>query len=158
MKVLYSEIEIAASAERVWRILTDFASYPQWNPFIRRISGEPTAGERLEVRLEPPGGMGITLRPTVLNAEPNRELRWLGRLLVKGLFDDEHSLAIQQLGENHVRFVQSEAFNGLLVPLFARSLDKSTRRGFEEMNYALKVRAEVPLSRSLRDVALQKEE
>ena len=158
MKVLYSEIEIAASAERVWRILTDFASYPQWNPFIRRISGEPTAGERLEVRLEPPGGMGITLRPTVLNAEPNRELRWLGRLLVKGLFDGEHSLAIQQLGENHVRFVQSEAFNGLLVSLFARSLDKSTRRGFEEMNYALKVRAEEPLSRSLRDVALQKEE
>src|SRR5829696_5776379 len=121
MKELYSEIEIAASAERVWRILTDFASYPQWNPFIRRISGEPAAGERLEVRLEPPGGMGITLRPTVLNAEPNRELRWLGRLLVKGLFDGEHSLTIQQLGENHVRFVQSEAFNGLLVPLLARS-------------------------------------
>jgi uncharacterized protein YndB with AHSA1/START domain len=65
MKELYSEIEIAACAERVWRILTDFASYPQWNPFIRHISGEPTAGERLEVRLEPPGGMGMTLRPTV---------------------------------------------------------------------------------------------
>ena len=142
MKELYSEIEIAASAERVWRILTDFASYPQWNPFVRRISGELKTGERLEVRLEPPGGMGITLRPTVLNAEPNRELRWLGRLLVKGLFDGEHSLAIQQLGENRVRFVQSEAFNGLLVPLLARSLDKSTWRGFEEMNRALKERAE----------------
>jgi hypothetical protein len=77
---------------------------------------------------------------------------------VKGLFDGEHSLTIQQLGENRVRFVQSEAFNSLLVPLLARSLDKSTRRGFEEMNRALKVRAEVPLSRSLRDVALQKEE
>jgi hypothetical protein len=151
MKELYSEIEIAASAERVWRILTDFASYPQWNPFIRRISGEPTAGERLEVRLEPPGGMGITLRPTVLNAEPYRELRWLGRLLVKGLFDGEHSLAIQQLGENRVRFVQSEAFNGLLVPLLARSLDNNTRRGFEEMNRALKEQAEaLPRSTDLR--------
>jgi hypothetical protein len=77
---------------------------------------------------------------------------------VKGLFDGEHSLTIQQLGENRVRFVQSEAFNSLLVRLLARSLDKSTRRGFEEMNRALKVRAEVPLSRSLRDVALLKEE
>jgi hypothetical protein len=142
MKELHSEIEIDASAERVWRILTDFASYPQWNPFIRRISGEPATGERLEVRLEPPGSRGITLRPTVLNAEPNRELRWLGRLLVKGLFDGEHSLAIQQLGENRVRFVQSEAFNGLLVPLLSRSLDNNTRRGFEEMNRALKEQAE----------------
>jgi hypothetical protein len=142
MKELHSEIEIDASAERVWRILTDFASYPQWNPFIRRISGEPATGERLEVRLQPPGSRGITLRPTVLNAEPNRELRWLGRLLVKGLFDGEHSLAIQQLGENRVRFVQSEAFNGLLVPLLSRSLDNNTRRGFEEMNRALKEQAE----------------
>jgi uncharacterized protein YndB with AHSA1/START domain len=37
MKELHSEIEIDASAERVWAILTDFASYPRWNPFIRSI-------------------------------------------------------------------------------------------------------------------------
>jgi hypothetical protein len=77
MKELHSEIEIAASPERVWTILTDFASYPGWNLFIERIGGEPKVGERLEVRLEPPGSRGITLKPTVLNAEPDRELRWL---------------------------------------------------------------------------------
>jgi hypothetical protein len=142
MKELHSEIEIDAPAERVWRVLTDFASYPQWNPFIRRISGEPTTGERLEVRIEPPGGRGMTFRPTVLNAEDNRELRWLGHLLVPGLFDGEHSFAIQPLNENRVSFVQREAFKGVLVPLFARSLDNNTHRGFEEMNRALKERAE----------------
>lgn len=94
MKKLHSEIEIDAPAERVWRLLTDFASYPEWNPFIRSISGQPTPGERLEVRIEPPGGRGMTFRPTVLTAEDNednRELRWLGHLLVPGLFDGEHS-------------------------------------------------------------------
>ncbi len=29
MKELHSQIEINASAERVWRLLTDFASYPR---------------------------------------------------------------------------------------------------------------------------------
>jgi hypothetical protein len=58
MKELHSEIEIDASAERVWDILTDFASYPQWNPFIRRIGGELEVGERLEVRLQPPDSRG----------------------------------------------------------------------------------------------------
>ena len=82
MEELHSEIEIKASAERVWELLTDFASYPEWNPFIRQISGEPITGERLEVRIEPPGGRGMTFRPTVLNVEDNRELRWLGHLLV----------------------------------------------------------------------------
>lgn len=135
---------MAASAERTWRILTDLASYPRWNPFIRRISGEPETEERLEVRLKPPDSRGITLRPTVLNAEPNRELRWLSHLLVPGPFDGEHCLTIQPLAENRVRFVQRETFRGLLVPLFARSLDNSTLRGFEEMNRALKERAEAP--------------
>ena len=142
MKELHSQIEINASAERVWHLLTDFASYPQWNPFIRRISGEPTTGERLQARIEPPGGQGMTFKPKVLKAEPNRELRWLGRLLVPGLFDGEHSFTIQSLEENRVRFVQREAFKGLLVPLFARSLETNTQRGFEEMNRALKERAE----------------
>jgi hypothetical protein len=146
MKELHSQIEINASAERVWHLLTDFASYPQWNPFIRRISGEPTTGERLQVRLEPLESRGITLRPKVLNAEPNHQLRWLGHLLVPGLFDGEHSFVIQPLGEDRVRFVQREAFRGLLVPLFARSLDNSTLRGFEEMNQALKERAEAATS------------
>jgi hypothetical protein len=144
MKELHSEIEIDATPERVWGVLTDFASYPEWNPFIRRISGEPKVGAHLEVRLEPPGSRGISLKPTVFNAEPERELRWLGHLLVSGLFDGEHTLAIQPLDESRVRFIQGEAFRGLLVPLFARSLDNSTRRGFEEMNRALKVRAEAP--------------
>ena len=84
----------------------------------------------------------MTFKPKVLNAEPNRELRWLGHLLVPGLFDGEHSFTIQPLGENRVRFAQREAFRGLLVPLFARNLDNSTLRGFKEMNGALKERAE----------------
>ena len=142
MKELHSQIEINASAERVWRLLTDFASYPQWNPFIRSISGHPAPGERLQARIEPPGGRGMTFKPKVLSAEPNRELRWLGHLLVPGLFDGEHSFTIQPLEDNRVRFIQREVFKCLLVPLFARSLDTNTQQGFEEMNHALKERAE----------------
>ena len=142
MKQLHTEIEIDASAKRVWEVLTDFASYPQWNPFIRHISGRPAPGERLQARLEPPGGRAMTFKPKVLTAEPNRELRWLGHLLVPGVFDGEHSFTIEPLEENRVRFRQREAFKGLLVPLFARSLESNTQRGFEEMNHALKERAE----------------
>ena len=147
MKELHSEIEINAPAQHVWEVLTDFASYPQWNPFIRRASGVPRTGERLEVRIEPSGSRGMTFRPKVLNAEANRELRWLGHLLVPGLFDGEHSFTIQPLGKNRVRFVQREEFKGVLVPLFARSLETNTQRGFEEMNRALKVRAEATSER-----------
>ena len=42
MKQLHTQIEIYVSDKRVWELLTDFASYPQWNPFIRHISGRPS--------------------------------------------------------------------------------------------------------------------
>jgi hypothetical protein len=142
MKQLHTQIEIDAPAERVWELLTDFASYPEWNPFIHHISGLLAPGERVQVRLEPPGGRAMTFKPKVLNAEPDRELRWLGHLLVPGLFDGEHSFTIEPLDVNRVRFIQRETFKGLLVPLFARSLETNTQRGFEEMNRALKERAE----------------
>ena len=142
MKELRTEIEIEASAERVWQLITDFSRFPQWNPFMRRVAGEPRMGARLEVYLQPSGARGMTFRPTVLNAEPKRELRWIGHLVMPGLFDGEHILAIESLSANRVRFVQREIFTGLLVPLLARMLDIDTRRGFEEMNQALKARAE----------------
>ncbi len=84
----------------------------------------------------------MSFRPTVLVADPNRELRWLGHLWVRGLFDGEHSFSIEPLGEGRVRFVQRERFGGLLLPLLSKMLDGDTRRGFEEMNRALKLRSE----------------
>ena len=142
MKELRTEIEIQASAERVWQLLTDFPSFPQWNPFIRKASGKIRVGERLEVKLQPSGASAMTFRPTVLKAKPNREFRWLGHLLISGLFDGEHIFTIEPLGESRVRFTQREIFTGLLVPLLARGLDTDTQRGFVEMNQALKTRAE----------------
>ena len=143
-KQLRAHIDIHATAERVWQILTDFAAYPQWNPFLTRADGRAHQGQRLTLRLQPVGGRGLTFRPTVLEATPAVRLRWLGHLLVRGVFDGEHSFTIQPLGQGQVRLVQQEDYRGLLVPLLARSLDRRTLPAFERMNQALKRRAEQP--------------
>ena len=141
VRELRREIEIDAPPERVWAVVTDFGAYPAWNPFIRRISGELREGARLEVRIEPPGARAMTFKPTVRSVEANGELRWLGRLLLPGVFDGEHSLRIEPLDGGRSRFVQSERFSGLLVGLVKGTLAK-TEGGFEQMNTALKARAE----------------
>ena len=146
MKELNNEVEINASAERVWQLLTDFAKFPQWNPFIQRLSGEPTTGARLQVTLQPSGTHGTTIRPTVLKAEPNRELRWIGHWLLPGLLDAEHIFTIQPLDAGRVRFTQREIFTGFFAPFHARGRNTDTRRGFREMGKALKLRAEQPRS------------
>ncbi len=139
---LHTEIEIEASKERVWASLLDFVSYPQWNPFIRSVVGVAQPGARHQITLRPSGGRAIRFSPVVLVAEAGRELRWLGRFLIPGLFDGEHSFVIDPLPDGKVRFQQNERFSGILVGLFRASLERDTRRGFEEMNRALKTIAE----------------
>jgi hypothetical protein len=111
---------------------------------MTRADGNPHPGERLRIRLQPVGGRAMTFRPTVLEATPGHQLRWLGHLLVPGLFDGEHRFTIQPLGQGQVRVVQQEDFRGLLVPLLAASLDQRTLPAFQQLNQALKRRAEQP--------------
>jgi hypothetical protein len=141
MRTVSSEIEIAAPAGPVWDVLTNMERYPEWNPFIRELQGTLQVGERLNVRIQPPGGRAMAFRPIVRSFVPERELVWLGHLVIPGLFDGEHRFSIQPLEEDRVRFRQAETFRGLLVPL-TQSILNRTRRGFEAMNRALKERAE----------------
>lgn len=134
--------EIAATPERVWSILLDFAAYPKWNPFIRTISGAPLLGNRLAVQIQPGGQSAMTFRPTVLQVTEAQQLRWMGRLGVPGLFDGEHVFSVSPLDDGKTQFIQSERFSGLLAGMIFPSMMIATTAGFEAMNQALKQRAE----------------
>ena len=134
-------IEIHASPAEVWAIVSDGGSFPSWNPFIQKLEGELRAGAKLTVKVQPPGRRSATFRPTVLTAEPARELRWIGRVLIPGIFDGEHSLVLEPTATGGTRFTQAERFSGVLVRLLSGDID-STEVGFRQMNEALKARAE----------------
>ena len=124
-------------------MLTNFPAMGEWNPFISSLDGTAKVGERLTVKLTPPGGGGMTFKPTVVTADEGKELRWQGRLLIPGLFDGEHYFIIEPLDGNRVRFLHGERLTGVLVPLTGLlGVLKNTLAGFEEMNQALKERAE----------------
>lgn len=140
---LQTQIDIQAPRERVWAVLMDFPAHARWNPFVRSIEGEARVGARLAIHLQPPGGGGgMRFRPVVRVVEPQREFGWLGRLLVPGLFDGEHTFRLESLPDGGTRLHHGEDFSGLLVPLFGKSLEGGTRAGFEAMNGALKREAE----------------
>jgi hypothetical protein len=137
-----TQIDIDAAPEQVWKVLTDFSAYASWNPFVTKIEGAPAPASRLRIRVEPPGGAAMTFRPRVTHVEPNRSLAWLGRLGIPGLFDGAHRFELVTLPGGRTRLIHAEHFTGMLVPLFRKSLDDKTRKGFEAMNAALKVRVE----------------
>jgi hypothetical protein len=143
-KQLNTQVDIQATPDRVWEILTNFGAYPAWNPFMVSAVGTARRGERLTIQMQPAGGRAATLRPTVLEASPGRQLRWRGQILARAVFAAEHTFTIEPIGDGRVRLTQREDFRGVLVPFLAKSLDKGTLPAFKQMNEALKRRAEQP--------------
>ena len=141
MRVLENTIDIDATPDEVWDVLTDFEEYEAWNPFIRSITGPAEEGERLAITLTPPGGRSIVMKPTVRAADRGRRFAWLGHLGVPWIFDGEHEFLMAPSSNGTTVFTQRETFRGVLVP-FVGSLLRKTEAGFGVMNVALKQRVE----------------
>jgi hypothetical protein len=141
MKELRTEIEIQASPERVWQILTDLDGYPGWNPFLYQAVGQAKLGGKVDLTVRS-GSKEMTLHCTVVRAEPNKELCWNYHVILPVLFRGEHTFRIEPIGDNQIRFIDREIFNGLLVSSQARDIDTNSKQGFEAMDKALKARAE----------------
>ncbi len=62
MLEIKTEIVIEANLENVWKTLTNFNDYKNWNSFITDISGSLTEGSVLSVHINPPGEKDGLLR------------------------------------------------------------------------------------------------
>lgn len=138
MKEIKTIIHIHAPSHLVWDTLMNFGEYPQWNPFIREIDGKALTGEQLSVTVLPPDSQKpMTFSPNILKYDSQKEFRWRGKLLMKGLFDGEHYFLLNPLPNGSTSLEHGESFSGLMVPFLSGLLEK-TERGFQQMNLALK--------------------
>ncbi len=142
MYELYTEILINASPSTVWQVLTDFENYPEWNPFVRKVTGHVAKGSHIKIVLQATNTKPMTFKPIVLEIAEEKVFRWQGKLLIKGLFDGEHIWEIKRIDDKSIRFIQREKFTGILVPIFRKNLETNTRTGFKAMNEKLKELAE----------------
>ena len=141
MKELRTEIEIQATPDKVWQVLTNLDKYPEWNPFIYHAIGKIKVGGKVNITFKS-GSKEMTLHCTVVKVEPNKELRWKYHVALPVLFSGEHSFIIEQIDDSKIRFIDREIFNGLLVSSQAKDIDTNSKQGFEAMDKALKARSE----------------
>ena len=139
MNEISATTEISASPEQVWVVLTDLASYPQWNPLFREASGRISAGSRITLKsAHPANGRIMTVKAKVLAAEPATELRWVSSL--PGIMTGEHSFTLTP-ADGGTRLVQTETYRGLLAHFSAKTTS-SFEASFQALNEAIKQRAE----------------
>jgi hypothetical protein len=128
MHQIENSIFIAAPPSKVWAIMTDFASYPQWNTFITSIvfpgvpQSEVTVGTSSIITVAPtaPGGKPAEYHNTMLVFSPGREMRWWGTMVHAAIFRAEHWCQLEADtvdGVEGTRFTQGEKLTGLLIPI-----------------------------------------
>ncbi len=106
-------IDIAASPESIWKLLTNAELIPSWNSTIVELTGKIAPGEKIVLRSVLAPDRKFKLKVKVF--EPHTRLTW-GDAMGTRVF----MLTTKSKGET--RFKMSETIGGPIFPLFARMI------------------------------------
>jgi hypothetical protein len=134
-------IVINAPVERVWEVFRDFASYPEWNPFLRSFEGRIEPAEKVSVKMDM-GPVTMPIKPVLTVVEPPRELSWVVEQGSSFLYTVNRHFRFDPLGDSRTHFVQSEESAGFLSPVVSAFLFVPVVKGYRKFNLALKERVE----------------
>jgi hypothetical protein len=123
--------------EQVWRILTHFESYSEWNPFI--IKANQVNDKSLVITTQVIDDKPQTFQPTIMQFQPYTELSWTGQVGSKYLLKAEHRFSLKVTNGN-TRLTHSETFSGLISCIINQDKQNKIKKSFENMNAALEER------------------
>lgn len=138
MKSFSTSILIDAPASRVWGILTDVASWPNWNTTVDRVEGAATLGNKITVYTKASPGRAFPLKVSEFSAP--HHMVWSGGMPL-GLFTGKRTYALTPQNNGKLKFEMTEAFTGLMSPLITRSIP-DLQPSFDEFAKCLKTVAE----------------
>jgi uncharacterized protein YndB with AHSA1/START domain len=130
-----SEIDISATPEAVWEVLTAFERWPSWNPDVKSMTvREPVAPGSVFRWKAGPG----TIESTIQRVERPRLIAWTGETLgIKAI----HFWHLEPRGSS--TFVRTEeSYVGLVARLFRRPIQKTLDRALADGLRYLKAEVE----------------
>ena len=117
------ERTIEASPERIWSLLTDPSTYPQWNPAVVSIAGPIEVGGT--VRLVSVVNPKRTFTLTVTEMDAPHRMVWADGMPL-GLFRGVRTYTLAPSGSGHTEFAMEEVFSGPLAPLITKAIPDMT--------------------------------
>ncbi|MDJ0663111.1 MAG: SRPBCC family protein [Acidimicrobiia bacterium] len=75
MKHARASLEISATADEVWRLISEFDYWPQWGPTVLAVASNAAAvGHGVTGRVKTIGGLWLPF--TIVEVEPGRSWSW----------------------------------------------------------------------------------
>ena len=133
---------VQAPAEIVWEVISDFATWKDWNPVHPRMEGEMRIGTPLRFDLVvAEGGAPVAVEAVVQDWVPYEQLHWRTKRL-NGFVTAIRYLEIENMGPANSTFSNGELFMGPLVRFVSRDERRRLRAAFTRMGEAVRDRAE----------------
>src|SRR5690348_14743760 len=140
--VLDHVVDIDATPETVWGVLTDFDEYEQWNPLAVRCRTSLVPGEPIDMMVRLGPGPLRKQREWVRTNTPGQEFSYNMKPIPFGLLRSLRTQALSELEGGRTRYTAHFEVRGFLQPLVRLLLGRALHRGFDGVAVGLKTRAE----------------
>ena len=93
-RTFYAEVVVEAPREEIWRTLTDFNRYDEWNPYITSASGRAVPGATVTMSVRGRNGETTEREAEVQIVDPGRKIEWRSRRFAPGVLDRERTFRV----------------------------------------------------------------
>lgn len=132
--------EIQAPRQVVWNVITDTASYAQWNPFVTACESSFAIGSPIVMKVRLLPSLTITQKETIQQHRPGEFLAY-GINIPPSILSSTRQQILTAIDENTTRYESVFILQGLLSSLVSLMLKKHLTKGFNEMTDGLVARA-----------------
>jgi uncharacterized protein YndB with AHSA1/START domain len=139
--IIEKTLDINASAEQVWQVLTDFPRFPEWNPFVVRCQSTLKPGEAYDMHVK-------------LMAKPQHQVEWIvehvpGRKYAYGMkpfplgaLRSYRSHEVVPADAGRARYTSYWRLEGWMMPLVRALMGSRIETGMRGMWEGLQKRSE----------------
>ncbi len=137
-KVHEAESTIEAGPEGIWAILTDGASWADWDSGVISVEGTIAPDEQIKITSEVNPKRAFSIK--VSEFIPNERMVLTGGMPL-GLFKGVRTYSLTSMDGGDTRFTMHEQYSGLLSPLMTRMIP-DMQASFDQFANGLKAKAE----------------
>ena len=137
-------VEIDAPQELVWEVVTDFAAYPEWNPFTVRVDTTGGVGDDVVLHLPDPAVPGelFTTVETIRVVAAPHHLQYDTGSSIPGMLAVRDQW-VRDLGDGRSSYATTDAFSGEIAQVVYDLQADWVKAGFDAVAHAVKARAEL---------------
>ncbi len=139
---VFTELEIEATPEQVWNVLTDWDNLKEWSSSFVGISvSKPVKGERfISYFKHPITGKSIELEHVCTDYEEGKKFGWSGDII--GKIKDHHVYSVEPTQSGTTIFRQEDGLHGPHSKFFNFLAKHKMTALYKKFNKELKIRVE----------------